>query len=117
MSSRIPLPRIGGAAVSRPALAGRAFVAPALVAPVLVAVALVAASAAHASPVCTTSPEAAWVPRETMRQRIVDAGYDIAVFKTTDGNCYEIYGRDKTGRRVEIYFDPVSGQPVKVTVR
>ena len=34
----------------------------------------------------------------------------------TEGNCYEIYGFDKDGKKVEIYFDPVSGKPVKSNV-
>lgn len=29
------------------------------------------------------------------------------------GRCYEIYGTDKAGKKVEIYFDPVSGKPVE----
>ena len=40
-------------------------------------------------------------------------GYQINKFKVTDGNCYEIYGFNKDGKKVEIYFDPVSGKAVK----
>jgi hypothetical protein len=39
-------------------------------------------------------------------------GYEIKKFKVTGGNCYEIYGYDKDKRKVEIYFDPVSGKVV-----
>ena len=38
-------------------------------------------------------------------------GYQIKTFKVSNG-CYEIYGTDKAGKRVEIYFDPVTGTPV-----
>ena len=38
-------------------------------------------------------------------------GYTIKKFKTP-GNCYEIYGM-KDGKEVEVYFNPVDGQPVK----
>lgn len=72
---------------------------------------------AHADPACTTAPVETWLPAPTMRQRVETNGYRIVVFKTTPGNCYEIYGRDRDGRRVEIYFDPVSGTPVKATIR
>ena len=34
-------------------------------------------------------------------------------FKTTKGNCYEIYGKDKAGQKVEIYYNPVDGSIVK----
>ena len=40
-------------------------------------------------------------------------GYDIAEFKVTAGNCYEIYGRNSDGQKVEIYFNPVDGSIVK----
>lgn len=73
-------------------------------------------SPAHAAATCTAAPTDKWLPAETMRQRIAADGYRIGVFKT-DGDCYEIYGRDKDGRRVEIYFDPVSGAIVKSSVR
>jgi hypothetical protein len=31
----------------------------------------------------------------------------------TDGNCYEIYGKNKQGQKVEVYFNPVDGKVVK----
>jgi hypothetical protein len=36
----------------------------------------------------------------------------IKTFKITNG-CYEIYGLDPLGKRVQIYFDPATGTPVK----
>lgn len=39
-------------------------------------------------------------------------GYQIKKFKV-DNNCYEIYGKDKAGKKVEIYFDAKTGQAVK----
>jgi hypothetical protein len=47
-----------------------------------------------------------------MKQKVLDQGYTIKVFQVT-GNCYEIYGKDKAGRNVEIYFDPTDGRIVK----
>ena len=35
-------------------------------------------------------------------------GYQIKTFKVSSGQCYEIYGFDKAGKKVEIYFDPVT---------
>jgi hypothetical protein len=77
---------------------------------------LVAVGPAVAAPDCTTASAERWISAETMRQRIAAQGYRIGVFKT-EGTCYEIYGRDKDGRRVEIYFDPMSGAIVKASVR
>ena len=30
-----------------------------------------------------------------------------------DGNCYEIYGKNKEGKKVEIYYDAKTLEPVK----
>ena len=42
-------------------------------------------------------------------------GYKIKKFKT-NGDCYEIYGWDKAGKKVEIYFDMKTGKPLKSEV-
>lgn len=70
------------------------------------------ASAAVAAPDCTQAPRDQWLPEATMKQRILDQGYTIKVFKVS-GNCYEIYGKDRDGKNVEIYFDPTDGRIVK----
>ena len=80
---------------------------------VTVTAALLFAGAAVAGPQCTGASQTEWMPAETMKQRLIDQGYTIDRFKVTDGNCYEIYGEDKNGVKVEIYFNPVSGDPVK----
>ncbi|MBK5961761.1 hypothetical protein CCR97_26660 [Rhodoplanes elegans] len=88
-----------------------------LVVSIVSAAPLAAVGPAWAGPDCTDAPVDRWIPAETMRRRIEAEGYRIGLFKTTEGRCYEIYGRDKDGRRVEIYFDPVSGAVVKSSVR
>ncbi|MDQ0457133.1 PepSY domain-containing protein [Rhizobium paknamense] len=67
---------------------------------------------AHASPSCTTEPKAKWMSEDAMKAKIDAAGYKVKTFEVT-GNCYEIYGHDKDGKRVEIYFNPVTGDIVK----
>jgi len=70
------------------------------------------AGSAIAGPTCATSKDG-WKPEADFKKEIEAQGYQIKVFKVTKGNCYEIYGTDKAGKKVEIYFDPVSGKPVK----
>ncbi len=67
---------------------------------------------AAAGPTCTNTKEG-WKPEADFKKSLTDQGYAIKVFKVTKGNCYEIYGTDKSGKKVEIYFDPVSGNAVK----
>jgi hypothetical protein len=71
------------------------------------------AAVAHAGPQCTTQPRTAWQDADKFQSELKSQGYRIDRFKITSGQCYEIYGRDKAGKKVEIYFDPVSGQIVK----
>ena len=47
-----------------------------------------------------------------MKQKILAAGYTIKEFKVS-GTCYEIYGKNARGNKVEIYFDPTDGRIVK----
>lgn len=71
------------------------------------------ASSAFASPQCTTEPQSKWIPEADMRAKAEADGNKIEVFKVTKGGCYEIYGRDAAGKRIEIYFNPLSGDPVE----
>ncbi len=67
---------------------------------------------AVAAPQCTTAAQEQWMTEAAMKQKVLDQGYTIKVFKVS-GNCYEIYGKDKAGKNVEIYFDPTDGHIVK----
>ncbi len=59
---------------------------------------------ALASADCPVYPKEEWASEETLKQALQEEGYKIKKFKI-DGNCYEIYGRNKEGKKVEIYFD------------
>lgn len=68
---------------------------------------------AYAGPECTTADQAQWQDQTKFQEALVEQGYKIKKFKITKGNCYEIYGWNKEGKKVEIYHDPVSGKAVK----
>ncbi|MGF6488984.1 PepSY domain-containing protein [Pseudomonas frederiksbergensis] len=68
---------------------------------------------AFAGPECTTTDKAQWQDQAKFQEELKAKGYNIKKFKVTSGNCYEIYGFDKDERKVEIYFDPVTGKVVK----
>jgi hypothetical protein len=78
----------------------------------LAAVAVLGSFPAIAAPECTTAPRRQWLPEATMKARILKDGYAIDRFQVS-GQCYEIYGKDAKGRKVEIYFDPTNGRIVK----
>lgn len=82
-----------------------------VIAPLFLAAAALSASAI-AAPQCTSAPNAQWLSEAAMKQKVLEQGYTINVFKVS-GNCYEIYGKDNAGNNVEIYFDPTDGRIVK----
>ncbi|MDO9625763.1 PepSY domain-containing protein [Pseudomonas sp.] len=62
---------------------------------------------------CTTADKAQWQDQDKFQADLKAHGYEIKKFKVTGGNCYEIYGFNKEGQKVEIYFDPVDGKVIK----
>lgn len=65
------------------------------------------AGLAIAGPTCN-QPKDQWMKEADFKAQIEKQGYDIKTFKVSKGQCYEIYGQDKSGKKVEIYFDPVT---------
>ncbi len=74
---------------------------------------LLMATTVWAGPKCTDEKKESWLKQEDFQKKLVTDGYKIKKFKVTDGNCYEIYGWDKAGKKVEIYFNPTTGDIVR----
>ncbi len=72
---------------------------------------LAAAVAAVAGPTCTEEPQSTWLSEAEMTKRFRAKGYqdDVKTLHVSKGKCREIYGIDKQGRKVEVYFHPVTG--------
>jgi hypothetical protein len=77
---------------------------------------LLGSTGAFAATQCTTADKSTWQDPQAFQAKLKEQGYKINKFKVTQGNCYEIYGFDKDGRKVEIYHDPVSGKAVKTEI-
>ena len=85
------------------------------------------AAPAFAGPDCTEEPQEKWMSAMDMQKKIInDYGFTIDMFKSTSGNCYEIYGKmqkkaegedtaaeDTEWTKTEVYFHPVSGDIVQ----
>lgn len=70
----------------------------------LVAVAASGASA-HGDVQCPNEPKAEWRPQMDLQRKLVSEGWrvrQVKVFST----CYEVYGFDAKGERVEAFFNP-----------
>lgn len=52
-------------------------------------------------------PMANWQPREAVQKMAEEQGWSVRRIKTDDG-CYEIKGRDGSGREIEVKVDPAT---------
>ena len=75
-------------------------------------IATTAAASAFAGPSCNV-PQEKWMKEADFKAKIEGQGYNIKTFKVSKGKCYEIYGLDKAGKKVEIYFDPATGAEIE----
>lgn len=66
----------------------------------------------HAKKNCTDQPKDQWMTEQEFKSKVEALGYKINKFKQP-GTCYEIYGFNKAGKKVEVYFNPVDGSVVK----
>lgn len=82
----------------------------------LFALALALPLSAMAKADCPVYPKSEWIKADDARAKIEDQGYKIKKFQV-EGECYEIYGWDKEGKKVEIYFDAKTLAIVKAEVR
>lgn len=64
---------------------------------------------------CKANPKPDWMNEADAKAKLEAQGFKIAKFKV-DGNCYEIYGTNKDGKKVEIYFDTKSLDVVKAEI-
>ncbi len=75
--------------------------------------AILFSSAAWAGPTCTDAPRDKWIAPVEMLSKAMQEVPTLKLFKVTDGNCYEIYGWNANGDKLEIYYHPVTGEAVK----
>ena len=76
-------------------------------------IALLPAGAALADDDDCRVPRDQWQPREAAMQAAEQNGFTVREFEIDDG-CYEIEGRDREGRAVEVTFDPATLQIVEL---
>ena len=78
---------------------------------ILAVLATLAAGAALADDDCFV-PMADWQPREAVAEFAIAQGWEVRRIRIDDG-CYEIGGRDATGRAIEVKLHPGTLQIVE----
>lgn len=76
----------------------------------LIALGSTAAFAEKSSKPCTSEPKDKWLKIEAIEKIVADHGYKVAKAEFENA-CAEIYARDAAGKRVELFLDPVTGNP------
>lgn len=75
-------------------------------------------ASANATGLLTCEPvePANWITQEDLTQKLTNSGWSVRFIKE-DGGCWEVYGTDEEGRRVEGYFHPETGEKLLVAQR
>lgn len=60
---------------------------------------------AHGDVQCPKYPKAEWQPHTALQEKLVKEGWTVRRMELTP-TCYEVYGKDPQGKRVEAFFDP-----------
>ena len=67
---------------------------------------------AFASDKCNAGPQDQWQSKEALEKKVVAQGMQVKRIKIDDG-CYEVYGLDAKGNKVEQYFHPKTLEVLK----
>ena len=65
---------------------------------------------------CNSGPQSGWKSQASLEASLVKQGWQVRKAKV-DGGCYEVYGTDPDGNRVEAYFHPVTFEKLLVSRR
>jgi hypothetical protein len=79
---------------------------------VLAATVVAAPAMAHGFDDCTKEAKDKWKPQAEAEAAATAAGYTVTKSKV-EGSCYEVYAKDKDGKKFELFYNPVDLQLVK----
>jgi hypothetical protein len=70
------------------------------------------AALAHGDVKCVEYPKAEWKDHNELYRKLQSEGWEIRRMEQTK-TCYEVYGKDPAGKRVEAFFDPKTFERVE----
>lgn len=82
---------------------------------ILICTMLALTTQVYAKKSCTSEPKSKWISESEFKAKLEKEGYEIRKFKQP-GTCYEIYGKNPQGQKVEVYFNPVTAEVIKSEV-
>ena len=54
---------------------------------------------------CEAIPKDQWKPKAELERKLTEMGWKVRRVKVENG-CYEVYGTDEKGGKVEVFFHP-----------
>jgi hypothetical protein len=69
-------------------------------------------ASAHGFKDCTTEAKDKWKTEKDAEAAATAAGYTVSKVKV-EGSCYEVYAKDKAGKKFELFYNPVDLKLVK----
>lgn len=60
---------------------------------------------------CGNAPQDKWMSKETFTEKMKKDGVEVRRIKI-EGSCYEVYGIDAKGEKIERLFNPETGKVV-----
>jgi hypothetical protein len=54
---------------------------------------------------CEPIPKEEWKPQAELERKLANQGWTVSRVKITNG-CYEVYGKNERGGKVEVFFHP-----------
>lgn len=61
---------------------------------------------------CTSEPKSRWMAEKDVQAMFEKQGYSVRRIKSA-GTCYEVYTKDKDGKKVELFVNPANGSVVQ----
>ena len=65
---------------------------------------------------CEATDTSKWLSKQQLTKNLEAKGWSVRFIKE-DGGCWEVYGTNPEGQRVEGYFHPVTGQAELIAQR
>ena len=78
----------------------------------LLSFALWSVALAHGDVKCDPIPKAEWQTQMSLQNKLADQGWRVRQIKVENG-CYEVYGFDEKGAKVEVFFNPKTFERVE----
>jgi len=69
------------------------------------------------SPACGDPKDDSWLAEEAILEQVQGMGYAIDTLGVSEGNCYELTGKNTNGDSVIAFLDPRTGEILEETMQ